>query len=755
MADVKVGDQVFDIDGNLCNVVEVHPVWFDRPCYKLGFSDGSEIIADEEHLWLTHEKPYRKSLGRRTCRPSNKPQCQISTFPSVVSTRQIKDTLIYRKEANHAVPLCRPLILPELNLELDPYILGYWLGDGTSASGEITCADHASLRHQLETRGFSFYTRDNHSGDDRPEAALKYRVQEGPDGLRLTEKLRQLNLLNNKHIPKTYLRASFEQRAELLRGLLDSDGFCNKNGNSIEYCTIMSNLADDVFELAASLGLQPVMTKSDAKLYGRKVSDRYRIVFNPSCDFPLFHIPRKLERQMGRKTRDRRVGYRYITSVEPVPSVPVRCISVDSPSRTFLCGKSMIPTHNTRTGAETVKMWSLLEPGMHVAVVAPTFGDLRDIIFENVDSGLLAVIPKECMKTGDIEGSYFASLGKLYLANGSMITGLSSDNTDRFRGRQFHKVWADEVASWKDPEDAMRILSAAVRLPSKGGPQFVFTTTPRPMNFFVDLMKKPRTVITTGSTFDNAANLAKDFVETLKEDYGDTSFARQELYGELIMDVNGALWARAMFEKPGFRCEPPKKFKYIAIGVDPAVTNNRNSDETGIIVAGLGEDKHVYVLHDASGKYSPERWAIKTMQLCEQYGATKIVVEVNQGGDLVEQILRQHNSMVPIKKERAAVGKVARAEPVSMKYEQGLVHHCGSAKAFETLEDQMCQFSDKTLSSKKSPDRVDALVWVLSHLFQVSKRGNVDPGSWSCDMVQQSYWAQDYNALPDLTKGSK
>jgi phage terminase large subunit-like protein len=305
-------------------------------------------------------------------------------------------------------------------------------------------------------------------------------------------------------------------------------------------------------------------------------------------------------------------------------------------------------------------------------------------------------------------------MGELVLVNGSRFKLFSADEPERLRGPQFTRAWADEMAAWKNA-DALDQIMMGLRLGNR--PQLVVTTTPRPVTWIKDMIARKDVHVTKGRSEENAANLAGGVLENLRERYGATRFARQELDAELIEDVAGALWNSGQLDS--FRVEKmPCAAERCVIALDPAVTAHTKSDETGIVAAARGEDGHFYVLADATGTYTPDQWAQRALALKEETDADLIIGEVNEGGDLIERMLRMHERHVPYKPVRALKAKAARAWPVAMLYERGLVHHVG---VFTKLEDQMCRFTDKGFADG-SPDRVDALVWALNELQQGSGR---------------------------------
>jgi predicted phage terminase large subunit-like protein len=356
-------------------------------------------------------------------------------------------------------------------------------------------------------------------------------------------------------------------------------------------------------------------------------------------------------------------------------------------------------------------LYALRNPEVRVAVVTPTFGDLRRVAFEGV-SGILKTMPKECLLNGRGQG-YNSSASEIRLYNGSIIMGFSATEPDRLRGPQFHRAWCDELAAWRYP-DAFDQLMFALRLGEK--PQCIITTTPKPTSLIRMLMARNDTIITTGSTFENEANLAASTLAMLKERYDGTALGRQELYAEVIDQMEGALWSLSMIEPK--RVSEIPEMKNIIVAVDPAVTSGDDADETGIVVVGKDTNNEYYVLEDKSGKYSPDQWGNVAIDLFHQWDADRIVAEVNNGGDLVERLIRTIDPNVRYKSVHASRGKMVRAEPVAALYEQGKVHHRG---VFPELETQMCTYTGER--PKPSPDRLDAMVWGLSELSK--SRGEV------------------------------
>lgn len=365
----------------------------------------------------------------------------------------------------------------------------------------------------------------------------------------------------------------------------------------------------------------------------------------------------------------------------------------------------------TRTGAADAMLYALRNPEVQVAVVTPTFGDLRRVAFEGV-SGILKTLPDECLMSGRGHG-YNSSASEIRLYNGSKIMGFSATEPDRLRGPQFHRAWCDELAAWRYPE-AFDQLMFALRLGER--PQCVITTTPKPTPLIRQLMERPDTIMTSGSTFENADNLAASTLQMLRDRYEGTTLGRQELYAEVIDVMEGALWSPSLIDRHRVRDYP--ELANIIVAVDPAVTSSSDSDETGLVVVAKDGDGAYYVVEDRSGRYSPDQWGKVAVDLFHKWDADRIVAEVNNGGDLVERLIRTVDHTVRFKSVHATRGKLVRAEPIAALYEQGKVHHVG---VFPELESQMCTYTGER--PKPSPDRLDALVWGLSELSK--SRGEV------------------------------
>lgn len=361
----------------------------------------------------------------------------------------------------------------------------------------------------------------------------------------------------------------------------------------------------------------------------------------------------------------------------------------------------------TRTGAQDIALYALLNPNSICAVIAPTHGDLKKVCFGG-NSGLRSVIPEDCYEVNRGRKAYSENTAEIRLSNGSKILGFPAIEPDRLRGPQFHRAWCDELAAWRYPETFDQLMFG-LRLGDN--PQCVITTTPKPTPAITTLIGRDDTIVTTGSTFENEANLAPSALAMLKERYEGTTLGRQELYAEIIDGMEGALWKMALIDEARLKVDEERELTQILVAIDPAVTSGEDADETGIMVVGKDANNQFYVLEDLSGRYSPDKWGKIAINAFYEWQADRIVAEVNNGGDLVERLMRTIDANVSYRSVHATRGKMVRAEPIAALYEQRRVHHMG---VFPELESQMCTYTGDR--PKPSPDRLDALVWGITEL---------------------------------------
>lgn len=372
----------------------------------------------------------------------------------------------------------------------------------------------------------------------------------------------------------------------------------------------------------------------------------------------------------------------------------------------------------TRAGAEWVRASvagkTPLGRGQRsrIALIGETISAARDVMVEG-ESGILAISPPWARP------KYEATKRRVIWPNGAQAQLFSAEDPDGLRGPQFDGAWADELSKWRHGRETWDMLQFGLRLGAD--PRQVITTTPRPVRLLRDLLADANTVVSRATSYANAANLAPQFFERITAQYEGTRLGRQELMAELLEDNPDALWNRGQID--ACRVSAAADMARIVVAVDPPATSTVNSDTCGIIVAGLGVDGHGYVLADYSVQgVSPHIWASRAIAAYRDFQADRLVAEVNQGGDMVEAVIRQVDANAPVRCVRASRGKAARAEPVSALYEQSRVHHVGALPA---LEDEMAEFTRGFNRSVAgwSPDRVDALVWALSDLMLTGEAG--------------------------------
>jgi phage terminase large subunit-like protein len=344
-----------------------------------------------------------------------------------------------------------------------------------------------------------------------------------------------------------------------------------------------------------------------------------------------------------------------------------------------------------------------------IALVNDTAADVRDVMIEG-PSGLLAIAPPGFRPT------YEPSKRRLTWPNGSMAIAYAAEAPELLRGPEHDLGWADELAKWRNLRKADTSGGTAwdnllMGLRIGTDPRVVVSTTPRQVAVLRRLIASPGTVVTRGHLADNAENLAPEFVTEMRTRYEGSRLGRQELAGELLEDVEGALWSPSYFERDGFRVATAPACWRLVVAIDPAVTSTATSAESGIVVAGKTEAAEGYVLADLSLRGSPDQWARRAVAAYRDFRADRIVAEANQGGDLVASVLATVAPHVPVTLVHASRGKRVRAEPVAALYEQGRIHHVGT---LDVLEDQLTTWDP---DSGESPDRLDALVWALTDLL--------------------------------------
>lgn len=580
MGTLTLDDILFDESGAPTRILKLHPVSTPPISYRIHFNDHTHIDACSEHLWVTWPHSALKAYARDKFpsdwpvwkKPRSKNFASQQAQSLTLTTQEIFDTQ-HRKShgklvSNHGIPCTGPLQLPDAHLPIHPYLLGYWLGNGSSSSSTICChsQDVEWLLNHTRSLGYRAYrTR----LDDPQLNRAHFKVPE------LAPLLTQLDLKNNKHIPQAYLRASLSQRLDLVRGFMDADGHIpfDRDVRHAEIAQVKHHLADQLKELLHTLGFYVTEDIKVPTIEGVSKNPVKRLKFTPRSSMNPFLLPRKAQRVIDPPTQrvidpptqKLRTRYRRIIRVEAIDPVPMRCITVDSPYSMYLAGTQMVPTHNTRLGAEQVLRW--VDQGYRrIAIIAPTTADTRDVVTEG-ESGILSVAHPLKRPV------YEPSKRRLTFPNGAIATLYSAEEPERLRGPQFDAAWLDEIAGWQYPQEVWDMLHFGLRLGRH--PQVVVSTTPKPIPLIrslIDRAKKDpkRYVLTTGSTYDNKANLARTFFSQVAQ-YEGTRLGQQELYAELIDPrENGIikstwlnLWPRGI---------PLPKFELIVQSYDTAFT---------------------------------------------------------------------------------------------------------------------------------------------------------------------------------------
>ena len=368
----------------------------------------------------------------------------------------------------------------------------------------------------------------------------------------------------------------------------------------------------------------------------------------------------------------------------------------------------------TRSGAEWVQERVETGAARRIHLIAPTAADCRDVLIEG-PAGILSIAQP------NMRPIYTPSLRKLEWPSGAVALLFSSDEPDRLRGPQADTLWIDELCAMRSAQEVLDMAMMGLRLGKD--PRALITTTPRPIKPFKALVQRigQDVVLTKCSTMANAENLARPFLSQILQQYQGTRLGRQELNAELLLDVPGAMWNLQMLEETRVN-EAPAQFQRIVIGVDPAGSTAEWADHTGVIVAALGHDSHLYILEDASGSYTPSQWAQVVVDLYHRHRADRVCVERNYGGDMCEAVIRGADPSVAIKTVTSSRGKVLRAEPVAALWEQKRAHIVGSMPA---LEDQACNFTHTWDRARDgSPDRLDAMCFCAAELMSNSAPGN-------------------------------
>lgn len=581
LIDVKVGDYVFNENGKQVEVLYKSDIYYNRKCYAIKFSDNEIIIADENHDWRVEDKSYRKNLNRS----GNVKKIKRTT-------KELKKNLKYlNNESNYSIELAKLIQTLNKKLLIEPYFIGLWLGDGSNDNCGITTIDKeiiVYLKNYAEKIGRKL--RIGGSGKASTYFITGNKTQKARN-CSLQSKLRKLNLLKNKHIPKIYLLSSIAQRMELLKGLMDSDGYAGETSN--EYTTINKKLAFDFKLLLNSLSIKSTIREYNSKFNGVIIGKKYRISFN--TDKKVFRLNRKLKNQ-NKPIRDW-FKRRYIIDINEVNSVPVQCLMVDSDSHLFLAGYGLIATYNTTLAVEEIKGKALYQPSK-IAYVATTYAQARDIAWELLKKQLKGIIIR-CNE------SRLELIVRTVGNNESLITLRGWENIETLRGLAFDFMVIDEVAGMRNFWLNWQEIIRPTLTDTKGSVMFI--STPKGFNHFYDLYNLENEDKDYKSfkftSYDNP-HLPIDELEKAKQELTEDRFSQEYLAD--FRKTEGLVYKEFDRMNHLFSDYSDKEFLEIICGIDFGYTN-----PSCVLKIGVDYDNNYYVL---------DEW-YKVKQTTEQIGS--------------------------------------------------------------------------------------------------------------------------------------
>lgn len=693
MGEVRVGDVLFDENGEACNVLAISDIMHDKRVYDVHFSDGSVIRACGEHRWKTmsdqeREQTRRRNSEFRTRRRATRPSTGTGKRPdvaaknavaeytlldapngSVRTTEEIQATLYYRGAVNHAIALAKPLLLPVVDMQIDPYILGFWLGDGTSASGQITTADSELLTYFRE-QGYTV---------NKMTSPYGYNVHS------LVGQLRTIGVLKNKHIPSLYLRSSFEQRLALLQGLMDTDGTALPNGQC-EFYTTNRRLADDAHELIVSLGIKATIGVGRATLYGKDCGEKYRIKFK--SEHPVFRLERKLARQKPPK-KGSTAHQRYIVDVVEVETEPVKCIAVSSSSHLFLAGRSFIPTHNSD--------WLLMAAVMYVDVPGYAALLLRRTFADLAQPG--ALMDRAMTWWGHTDAHWNEKTKTWTFPSGAKVVfGYMQYERDRinYQSSEYQFIGFDEVTQFtermytflfsrrrkpKDPENPLSHVPLRTRTatnPGGIGAQWVYDRFVNP-DYRARILSRGRYFI-PAKIEDNPHLDQEEYLASLGETDAETQAAMID--GKWLFTIDGVKFQREWFLKNRYSpSERPHMTKTIRVwdlaGTKPH-EGNVDPDWTRGLLYGLDSNRNYHLLDLVGIRDTPGNVEKLVRKTAENDGSsTKVYIQQDPGQAGKSQIYHYQHSVLDgfrcIGQPTGNKSKEDRADPVSGAAERGKI----------------------------------------------------------------------------------
>lgn len=678
MGEMKAGDKLFDETGKICRVREAHPVRIPERAFRLHFSDGQTVDAGADHLWVTWDQDAFETIDNR-----GRGGGTVQVFP--------KDwaDIVRHKETDR-------------NYRLwgygDPNSFTY-AGPRWSQPPRPRVRDTKQLFDDFQD-GIFHHIPAVLKPIDREMYKIPRWEGMGPKkvGQWVAEGQRTV-------LPDQFVYGTYNDLCAALRPIMDAFGKRDEEDGYVTLTLPPTRLVSQIVEMLRSLGEIPTLL-DDNTIYFCPTFRGLLWLYKEDDNAPF------KARKGGLTARSR-----MITFIEEIEPKPMRCLTVDSPNSMYLVTEAMIPTHNTRAGSEWVHKKALQYPGCRITLVGRTSADIRDVIVDG-DSGICNVGNPED------RAEYFKTQRRLVWPNGSIAVGFSAEEPDQLRGWQGHFAWGDEIAAWKHTVDdsgltAWDNMVISTRLGDN--PQVLVTTTPKRNQFMFDLLEMEKeeddVIIVRGSTMENAGPLGAAYIKKMRERYEGTRLADQELYGLMLDKVEGALWDEILIRDTRLIVQAGKEPKppLMVIAVDPSMAEDP-TDDCGIIVAGATnhkrlEDREAWVLEDCSVNGPPSLWAQTVVDTWERYRCP-VLVETNQGGAMAATIIHSINPEIPILDVRANVGKRLRAEPVTLKYDKEKVHHVNT---LPELENEMTSWVPG--ETRKSPDRVDALVYAITALL--------------------------------------
>lgn len=680
MGQLLPGDTVFAENGSQYSVTACSEVMVGRPCYEVEFSDGAKFVADAGHLWVTLTNADRNALWHRTdefkarrrdtrakrgtgkkpwlakLNSERRMVTKTAPVPTPKTTEQIANSLRDGNHINHSVAVCGPLSIAAAELPIDPYVLGVWLGDGTSAGGGFTSAD-AEIVEAVGAAGY-------------PVREKMDKYGWGTHGL--CTRLRVAGLISNKHIPAAYLRGSFAQRLALLQGLMDTDGCCSDEDGGCEFTTTSPALRDGITELLATLGIKASARQGIAKLYGRAIGPKWRLLF--LCDLPVFRLTRKLNRQKRddfRGTHQRR----YIVGCRQVESVPVRCIAVDSPSRCFLVGREMVPTHNS-VALLAGALQYVDRPGYSALMLRRTFADL------NKPYALIPMSHDWLQGTGakwnDNEHQWTfpsgATLSFGYLAN--------ENDKYQFQGAAYHGVFWDELTQFTETQ--YRYLFSRRRKAVGDTIPMRFRASSNPGGVGHEWVKQ-RFIVEAGERRkfiparleDNPYLDQADYEQSLAElDYVTRAQLR---HGDWDVRQEGSLFKREWFNDKIVEAAPllKRRLRFWDLAATEADEKNPDPDYTAGCLMGLADAGLFYVLDAQEFRETPAKVQARIVAAAQMDGhGVEVHIEQEPGASgksMIDHYRREVLRGYAVYGVRSSGDKLTRAKPFSAACENGLV----------------------------------------------------------------------------------